>query len=51
MELRNNAADIERNITIGEKTRAAAGEAREKCNEIVEVFKELKDKVSPIRVS
>lgn len=50
MELRNNAADIKRNITIGEKTRAVAEEASEKGKEIVEVVKELKDKVLPARV-
>ena len=51
MEMRNNAADIKRNITIGEKTRAAAEEAREKGKEIVEVVKELKDKVPPVRIN
>lgn len=45
MELKNNAADIKRNITIGEKTRAAAEEASEKGKQI----KELKDKMPPVR--
>lgn len=49
-ELRNNAADIKRNITIGEKTKAAAEEAREKGKEIVEAVNELKDKVPPVRM-
>ena len=50
MELRNNAADIKRNITIGEKTKAAAEEAKEKGKEIVEAVNELKDKVPPVRI-
>lgn len=50
MELRNNAADIKRNITIGEKTKATAEEAREKGKEIVEVVKELKDKVPAVGI-
>lgn len=50
MELRNNAADIKRSITVGEKTRAAAEEASEKGKEIVEIVKELKDKVPRARV-
>ena len=50
MELRNNAADIKRNITIREKTKATAEEAKEKGKEIVEVVKELKDKVPPVGI-
>jgi gas vesicle protein len=50
MELRNNAADIKGNITIGEKTRAAAEEASEKGKQIVEVVKELKDKAPPVGI-
>jgi hypothetical protein len=44
MELRSNAADTKRNITIREKTRAAAEEASERGKQIVEVVKELKNK-------
>jgi hypothetical protein len=50
MELRSNAADTRRNITIGEKTRAAAEEASERGKQILEVVKELKNKAPPVGV-
>jgi hypothetical protein len=49
VELRNNAADIKRSITIGEETRAAAVEATEKGRKVVEVVRELKDKAPSAR--
>jgi hypothetical protein len=49
VELRNNAADIKRSISIGEQTRAAAVEATEKGRKVVEVVKELKDKAPSAR--
>jgi hypothetical protein len=50
MELRSNAADIKRNITIGEETRTAAEEASEKGKQIVEVVKELEDKAPSVKI-
>lgn len=51
MELRNNAADIKRSITLGEETNAAAREAMEKGYKVVEMVKELKEKAPSVRAN
>jgi ABC-type Fe3+-hydroxamate transport system substrate-binding protein len=49
VELRNNAADIKRSITIGEETRTAAEGATEKGRKVAEEIEELKEKVPSVR--
>jgi hypothetical protein len=49
MEMRNNAADIKRNIKIREETKTVAREATERSKMVVDIVKELKDKAPPVR--
>lgn len=50
MELRNNAADIKKDVTIGGKKRTEAEESKEKGKDIVEFVKDLKYTVPPRRI-
>jgi lipoate synthase len=49
MEMRNNAVDIKRSIKIREEIKTVVREATERSKMVIDMVKELKDKVPPVR--